>query len=206
LETLTTTSRNNQLRTKSKVSDFFISSKNIMPENPRLSQLITDFSETFSEYITLLPIPRDLNLMVLPSSKHYYYETKDLKKVKILVNLKQLNDIKNINDFLCNISSVLPLKSYFIGTFFNNKDKNIFLSDPHKPAAESSGPFDPVENGISSRIPFLNFLYRLTDFRIERYMTKTSVNLHLEEVSLKVLNMTDIKGLTYFCAQKVMQG
>ena len=177
-----------------------------MPENPILSQLLTDITESFSDYIALLNIPRDLNLMVLPTAKHYYYETKDLKKVKILVNLKQLNDIKNIRDFLCNVSSVLPLKSYFIGTFFNNKDKNIFLPDPHKPAAESSGPFNLIENGISSSVPFFNLLYRLIDFRIKRYMTKTSVNLHLKEVSLNVLNMTEINGLTYFCAQKVPDG
>jgi hypothetical protein len=144
--------------------------------------------------------------MVLPFANHYYYEPKDLKNIKILVNLKQLNDIKNIRDFLRNVSAVLPLKSYFIGTFFNNKDKNIFLSDPHKQDTASSGHFDLVENGISLRVPFLNFLYRLIDFRIERYMTIKSVSLHLEEVSLKVLNVTDIKGLTYFCAQKVLHG
>jgi hypothetical protein len=202
LETLTSLSRNNQLRFKRKGPDSYISSVNIMPENSPISQLTSDFSESFSDYIAILNIPRDLNIMILPSAKHYYYEAKDLKKVKILVNLKQLNDIKNIWDFLRTVSAVMPLKSYFIGTFFNHRDKNIFLSDPHKPAAAASEPFDLVENGISSRVPFLNLLYRLIDFRIERYMTKTTVSLHLDKVSLKVLNMTDIKGLTYFCAQK----
>lgn len=177
-----------------------------MPEYARFSQQVANVSEPFSDYIALLHIPGELKLMVLPSSNHYYYETRDLKKVKILVNLKQLNDIKNIRDFLRNVSSVLPLKSYFIGTFFNNKDKNIFLSDPHEPPKVYTGPFDFVENGISSRVPFLNLLYRLIDLKIERYMTKTTVNSKLEEVSLKVLNMTDIEGLTYFCAQKIPQG
>jgi hypothetical protein len=200
---LTSTLRNSGLRTKRKVPDSFLSSEYVIPENPVLSEQITDAFESFSEYIALLHIPQDLHLMMLPASKHYYYETKDLKKVKVLVNQKQLNDIKNIREFLFNISSVLPLKSYFIGIFFNNEDKNIFQSDPHKPSDVLSGPLDLVENGISSRVPFLNLLYRLIDFRIERYMTKKSVSLHLEEVSLKVLNMTDIKGLTYFCAQKI---
>jgi hypothetical protein len=205
LETITSISRNSQLRIKRRTSDSSVSIKNVIPEDTRFSQQSTDFSETFSEYIALLRIPGDLNLMVLPSSNHYYYETRDLKKVKILVNPKQLNDIKNIKDFLINVSSVLPVKSYFIGTFFNNKDKNIFLSDPHKPPEVSSGLFDLVENGISSRVPFLNLLYRLIDFRLERYMTKTAVKQQLEQVSLEVLNMTDIKGLTYFCTQKNLQ-
>lgn len=202
METITSASRNSQLRIKRRASDSSVSTKNAIPENTRFIQQITDVSETFTYYIALLRIPGDLKLMVLPPSNHYYYESRDLKKVRILVNPKQLNDIKNVREFLYNVSSVLPLKSYFIGTFFNNKDKNIFLSDPHKPPEVSSGLSDPVENGISSRVPFLNLLYRLIDFRMERFMSKTAVKHQLEQVSLKVLNMTDIKGLTYFCAQK----
>jgi hypothetical protein len=205
LETITSTSRNSQLRIRRIASDSSISTKYVIPEKPRFSQQNTDVSETFSEYIALLRIPGDLNLMVLPSSNHYYYETKDLKKVKILVNMKQLNDIKNIRDFLRNVSSVLPLKSYFIGTFFNNKDKNIFLPDPHRPRKASSESSDLVENEITTRVQFLNLLYRLIDFRIEKYMTKTAATLKLVEASFNVLNMTDIKGLTYFCAQKILK-
>ena len=204
METLTSTSRHSQLRIKRKAANSSFPDKYVISENPLLSQLNTDVNETFSDYIALLNIPGDLKLMVLPSSKHYYYESKDLKKVKILVNPKRLNEIKNIKDFMFNISSVLPLKSYFIGTFFNNKDKNIFLSDPNKQSGVLSGSIDLVENGISSRVPFLNLLYRLIDFRIEKYMTITTVSSHLAEASLKVLNMTDIKGLTYFCAQKIL--
>ncbi len=182
-----------------------ISMECTIPDNSVLNPLLTDTSDNFSDYMALLNIPADRNLIILPSSKHYYYETKDLKKVKILVNPKQLNEIKNIRDFLHNVSSVLPLKSYFIGIFFDNKDKNIFLSDPYKPPRVSAGPFDLVENGISSRVPFLNFLYRLIDFKFGRYMTNTTVNLHLGAASMKVLDMTDIQGFTYFCAQKVLQ-
>jgi hypothetical protein len=204
LETITSTSRQSQLRTKRKASFSSFSTKYAIAENAQFSELKSGIYESFPDYIARLHIPGDLNLMVLPYSKHYYYESKDLKKVKILVNPKRLNDIKNIRDFLFNISSVLPLKSYFIGTFFNYKDKNILLSDLYRSQEVTQGSIDLVENGISSRIPFLNFLYRLIDFRIERYMTKTTVSFQLANISLKVLNMTDINGLTYFCAQKIL--
>ena len=204
METITSTSRQSQLRIKRKASFSSVSAKYVISENPQFSELNSGVYESFSDYIARLGIPGDLNLMVLPFSKHYYYESKDLKKVKILVNPKRLNEIKNTREFMFNISSVLPLKSYFIGAFFNNKDKNILLSDPYKSQEVLSGSIDPVENGISSRVPFLNLLYKLIDFRLERYMTKTAVSFQLANVSLKVLNMTDINGLTYFCTQKIL--
>ena len=143
------------------------------------------------------------NLMVL-STNHYYYEAEDLKWVKILVNVKQLNDIKQVGDFLTSICSVLPEESYFIGCFFDNKKQNMFFSDPHKPPRKITGQFDPEENGISSRIPFLNMMYNLIDFKTNRFLTRTAVYSHLEEAALKLRDVTEIEELTYFCAQKVL--
>jgi hypothetical protein len=40
------------------------------------------------------------------------------------------------------------------------------------------------------------------DTRTNRYMTKNTVTLYLEEAEMKVLDMTEINGLTFFCAQK----
>jgi hypothetical protein len=206
VETITSTSRNSQFRIRRKISDSFISTKYAIPEKASSRQPLTNVSESFSDYISLLHITGDLKVMVLPASRHYYYETKDLKKVKILVNVKQLNDIGNIRDFLRNVSSVMPMNSYFIGTFFDNKDKNIFKSVPHKSFKQYMKPFDLVENGISARVPFKNLLYNLIEFRFERYMTKTTVSLYLEEAFFKVLDMTAIQGFTYFCAQKIRDG
>lgn len=171
--------------------------------NPIFERAVPEVSENFTDYLDYLQLEKDSNLMVL-SSAHYYYEIEDLKTVKILVNQKQLNQIKQTRDFLNNIKHILPHRSYFVGRFFDNKNQPGFLSDPHKPKRRIEGQFDPVVNGISSRNPFINMLYNFIDFRTSMYMSKGTVKSYLEEALLKVLDMKEIEELTYFCSQKVM--
>jgi hypothetical protein len=205
LESITSTPKKDTLNAREdiKVSDHGLTANSVTLKNVYSRKHRENFPENFSNYLEKLHMENERNMLVL-STNHYYYEAEDLKWVKILVNVKQLNDIKEIRDFLISICSVLPLKSYFIGCFFNNKNKNMFFSDPHKPRRKITGQFDPEENGISSRIPFLNMLYSLIDFKTIRYLTKTIVNSHLEEAALKLQDVTEIEELTYFCAQKVL--
>jgi hypothetical protein len=171
--------------------------------NPAFEKTTLESYQDFFDYLDYLHLEKDPNLMVL-SSAHYYYEIEDLKKVKILVNLKQLNLIKQTRDFLNNIKHILPRGSYFVGCFFDNKNQPGFLSDSQKPKCCIKGHFDPAVNGISSRNPFINMLYNFIDFKTSTYMSKGTVESYLEEALLKVLDMKEIKGLTYFCSQKIM--
>jgi hypothetical protein len=59
------------------------------------------------------------------------------------------------------------------------------------------------ENGIESRIPFINRMYSIIDFRTNRYLTKRTVSRLLEECGLQVVSMTELNGLTYFCTEKI---
>jgi hypothetical protein len=178
-------------------------SRNVVSEkNPFTEKNSSGLSEAFTNYLKKLHLENDPDTLVLSSSSHYYYESEELKKVKTLVNLKQLNHITQLNEFLNSVFCILPPESYLIGCFSDNKNQYRFFSDSHKPQNKISGQFDLVENGISSRIPFLNMIYSIMDTRTNRYMTKSTVMLHLEEAELKVLDMTEINGLTFFCAQK----
>jgi hypothetical protein len=165
---------------------------------------IPGISDDFSYYLHKLSLAGDPNMIVLSSSNHYYYEAEDLKNVKTLVNAKQLNHINQVREFLDNIFSILPTKSYLTGCFSDNEDQNRFLSDSYKPDRKVAGQFDPAENGISSRNPFLNLVYNILDIKTNRYLTKKAVTRELEISGWKVVDMTEIKGLTYFCAQKIL--
>ncbi len=50
----------------------------------------------------------DPAILVIPSSRHYFYDAEDMKGVKTIVNLKQLNYVKEIRDFLHQVSGLLP--------------------------------------------------------------------------------------------------
>jgi len=98
----------------------------------------------------------------------------------------------------------MPQKSYVVGCFTDSKNQNWFFADSEMVVDKSDEKFDLVENGIASRNPFLNMVYNLLDIKTNRFLTKKSVNLQFELSGWKVLNMTDIKGFTYFCAQKTL--
>jgi hypothetical protein len=178
-------------------------SKNAVTEkNSFTEKNASGITETFANYLEKLHLANDKNILILSSSSHYYYESDELTRVKILVNLKQLNHITQLSEFLNSIFCILPPESYLIGCFSDNKNQYRLFSDSHKPQKIFNGQFDMVENGISSRVPFLNMIYSFMDTRTNRYMTKSTVTLHLEEAELKVLDMTEINGITFFCAQK----
>ena len=129
---------------------------------------------------------------------HYYYDADDLKEVKTVVNVLPLNQIKQVKSFFHLIYHLIPQNCFFIGCFVDNKKHNRFafkknLSDNHSEA---------VGNDIFSRIPFLNMIYSIIDSRSNNYYSGSNVRFLLENYGFKVMDMTELNGLTYFCAQK----
>lgn len=170
--------------------------------NAFFEKLATEGCEDFFYYIELIGLAKDPNLIILSSLHHYYYNTEDLKEVETLVNLKQFNHIKQIKDFLHTIYPIIAPECYFIGCFFDNNNQNGYLSGSHKSQRQNAGRFSPVEYGIASNIQFMNMIYNIMDSRTTRNMTKKTVTLLLRETGLKVLDMLELNGLTYFCTQK----
>jgi hypothetical protein len=124
-----------------------------------------------------------------------------MKNVKTVVNLKELNKFKEIKGFLHSIFHILPAKSNFIGCFIDNEKQNIFALRDSSSEHDLKRNSDDVENGIVSRIPFLNMIYSMMDSRTNRFLSRANVTLLLQNHGFKVINMTEINGLTYFRAQ-----
>jgi hypothetical protein len=171
----------------------------VIKSNPVFDKLAEEDQENFYNYLDKLGLVNDPDFIILSSSHHYYYDIEELKDIKTVINLKQLNYIKQIKEFLHTIYNILPQKSYFIGCFADNQNQNAFLSGPNKSRQDD----DQIENGISSRISFLNKMFNIMDSRTNMYMTARTVSLLLEDAGLKVLDMTELNGLTYFCAQNI---
>jgi hypothetical protein len=173
-------------------------------ENKELyEKLDAEGCTSFFHYLKWLGMVKDPNLVLLSPTHHYYYEAEDLKGIKILVNLKVLNDIKQLMDFFYNIFQILSSESYFIGCFYDKKDQNGFITDPNKLPSEIEVGVGSAENRNAPRIPFLNRIYGKINFRTKRYLTNGTVAVLLEEALMKVIDMTKLNGLTYFCAQKI---
>jgi hypothetical protein len=142
-------------------------------------------------------------MVVLSARHHYYYDAEEMKNVRSVINVKELNLIKKLNGFLHNIFQLLPQKSFFIGCFVDNSKSSNYELRISNSSLKNKANSDAVENGILSKIPFLNMLYSLMDSKTNSYLSKTSVAQLLNEHGFKGLDITELNGLTYFCAQRI---
>jgi hypothetical protein len=172
-----------------------------------LNRLFDELSDAAREdlidYLDRMGLINEADLLVIPSTRHYFYDAEDMKGIKTVVNLRQLNHVREIRDFLRNIVDLLPVKSNFVGCFVDNKVRNDFSDKYSNQPGQISGKADAYENGIESRIPFINRMYSFIDSRPNRYLTKRAVSHLLEECGLQVIGMTELNGLTYFWTQKI---
>ena len=170
--------------------------------NQVYKKLAAEGGEFFFNYFEYLGLTNKPNIIILPSTGHYFYDAEDLKEVTTVVNMKQLNQIKQIKDFMHNIYHLLSHQSFFIGIFIDNKYQNGFFSNSTLNQHKIEGKVDPVENGIESSMPFMNMIYNIIDSKTNRYLSKQTVKLLLVDAGFKVLNMTNLNRLTFFALKR----
>ena len=169
----------------------------LVKNNPGLELLAAEGNTDLVNYIEWLGLDKDPNLVVISSVHHYYYDIEEMKNVKTVINLIQLNQVKEIKSFLHSIFHILTPESNFIGYFIDNKKQN--GSD----SINNHGDSISVENGILSKIPLLNKIFNIMDSKTNKNLSRKGVSVLLEEHGLKILDMTELNGLTYFHAKKV---
>jgi hypothetical protein len=166
----------------------------------RVSELLTsEGNESLRHYIEWLGLSHDPKLLVLSSIHHYYYDADEMTSVRTVVNLKELNQIKEINQFLNSMFLILPPKCYLIGSFVDNKKQSGFSLRKRSPGSDVIS--EEEKNGIVSRIPFLNTIFSILDAKAHKYLSGKIVTQLLTNNGFNVLDMTELVGLTYFCAQ-----
>jgi len=152
---------------------------------PAIVNLIAEDGDNFFRYLKSLGLTRENNLIVLSSRHHYYYDEDEMKNVKTLINLKKLNLIKYLDEFLFTLVKILPQNTKFLGCFY---DCNVSLKNGHS---------------ILHPIKLLRHKINIFDLRDERTLNKKTVVETMESHGFKVTNMTEMDGITYFCSQKV---
>lgn len=147
---------------------------NLVPD-----KLAAEVDENFLNYLYRNGLSKEDNLLVLSSTLHYYYDYEELKEVKTLINLKKLNLIKHLDDFLQSLYNGLSPKANFIGCFYDKKS--------HK--------------GVSMTSRLYKRLINLLDSKIYLDIDSGDFSRLLESHGFKIIDMTEINGLTYFRTQ-----
>jgi len=165
------------------------------------NELDLEVRQSLIDYLDRMGLVKESGMLVIPSSRHYFYDADDMKGIRTVITLRQLNYIREIRDFLRQITGLLPVKSNFIGCFVDNRTQSGTPEKGSQPG-QLSDKTEAYENGIESRIPFINRMYSIIDFRTNRYLTRRTVTSLLKESGLELVGMTEINGLTYFHARK----
>lgn len=174
---LNPTDINNYGKGRSNFENFSIA--NLQNNTNSVDKQIKENDGSLLDYLQWHGLANEPNLLILPSGNHYFYDLEDLKGVRTLINQKKLNLIKELNDFLNNVFNILSPKTNFIGCFSACKTKKRI--------------------SLSARMykKFVNFLNSRYEIEIDKeYLLKL-----LESHGFKVMDMTEINGLTYFLTQ-----
>ena len=170
--------------------------------NHLFSELSDGAREDLVSYLDVAGLASETRILVIPYSRHYFYDAEEIKQFKTVVNLKQLNYVREIRDFLHKVSEMLQFNSNFVGCFIDNSTENGFSDKYGNLPRHVSEKAEAYENGIESRIPFINRMYSFIDAKTNRYLTKKTVTRLLEECNLQLVSMAELNGLTYFQSKK----
>lgn len=188
-------------RTKTKISTR-VASFDLTETNEAIDRLITEGGESFYNYVDWIGLAKDPNLIVLSSKYNYYYDSEEFNHVKTVINLKEFNRIKQIKGLLHSHLDQLPGGCNFIGCFVNNRKVDRYSLPGSSYSSDKTAGYDPVELGLVSRFQFLNRLYNFMDLKTNSYMSEKSVSLLLSVHGFKVIDMTELNGLTFFHSRK----
>ena len=129
--------------------------------NEIIDLIKSEGGENLFIYIDWMGLANSPNLIVLSSHNHYFYSEEELKGISAIVNLKQIDQIKNISVLLQSVSRIMKPQSHFIG-FFAEKKRNL-KPQVNSPTSKgnsvtSSG---TMESKIVLKRPFFNMVYDL---------------------------------------------
>jgi hypothetical protein len=191
---------NMQVRTRLSLNK---SAEKAVETNEMVEILKTEGGDSLYNYSEWLGVTNEPDFIVLSSHHHYYYNEEELKNISTIITVKQLNQIKNAREFCETIFRLLPSGSKLIGSFTDNRRNKQIHSIDNSPVNGSLTSSEALENGIIARNPFLNRIFSFFDSRTNRQMSKDGVAELLRSHGFKILDMTELDGLTYFYAQKI---
>jgi hypothetical protein len=171
--------------------------------NETVELMISEGGEDLFNYVDWMGLANSPNLILLSSQKNYYYAKEELKNFSTIVNLKQLEQIKNINDLMKSISGIMQPNSHFIGYFAENKDHPKNQPDITSSSGKSGAGSKSLLNSLDLKKPFVDIIFNLSKLKNNRNYTRRDVYKIFEKHGFRILDVTEVNDLTYFYAKKI---
>ena len=136
------------------------------------------YDSNLYEYIKNNKI-NERNILFISGKSHYYYSIEELHNISTIVLIKKLNEIKELDNIVSDIYNVCKKNTVICGRFINSK---YVLPDYLKL-------FEMIDEFINQKI--------------NRKLSLKRVLGYLSAYNFKLLNVTEISGITYFHAKKI---
>jgi hypothetical protein len=172
--------------------------------NPTHEDLLCEAGEEALNYFGSFNLIQKPNFIILSSVRHYLYDAEELKRVKTLINLKAINEMRRAKFQIRSMNNVLPEKGHLAGCFIDYKrEKERIRKNYPQVIGLILIMMNSFGNRILPRIPIVGLIYAFVyDGRI-KFWKKEEVCTLLVKNGFNVINMHEINGLTYFISQKV---
>jgi len=162
--------------------------------------LYNDGCEDFYNYIDWLDLAKSSDAIVIPASNSFFYMPDDLDNAGLVINLKPLNLVKDLESFLSKTYSFLPEYSYFTGCF-EDYDSTTGCRAPINRDIPRKGPVIN-KNGKQPLSWIQNIINIIFDTGSKRYLTTKNLISLMSSARFTVLDTTRLNDKIYFCVQK----
>lgn len=191
---MTTKVKNSVYRYRAPVKD---------PNKESLYKILSDEDcEDFYNYLDWLDLSRNPNIIVIPLSNHFFYQPEDFEEIEMVANLKCLNHIRNMKTFLDSIYQYMPGDCFFTGCFAEEKNNRMPVQQAYNHSQAGSNVYNQSGAGLAGVSGFLTRLNRIFNTNTNTRLKKESARSILRDIGFTIHDMTELNGITYFCAQK----
>jgi hypothetical protein len=178
--------------------------KSSLQKNSVFSEIKEEAGQEVYSYLEKFKLTESENILFLPMVRHYLYNSEELKKVDCIVNFKLLNSVPHIRYFLVTMNRLLPLEGQFVGCFLDyNKQKQRIMKTKHSFLGYAFLMSYVFVNRIIPRIPVMKQMQHVLNSGKVKCLAKDEAKSLLDKHGFKIVNMTEIDGLTYFIVRKV---
>lgn len=154
--------------------------ENTEKQNIVFKNLLRENGGNFFYYMNMINLEKEDPLILSPIH-HYYYDYNELKKVKTIIQIKELNKVSDIKKFLSNVSHVLTPGTNFIGCFKDNKIHKSYIQYNSKT---------------------INWILTKINSNVQHYLSRKKVIDLLNKYNLEIVDMTEFDLLTYFYVKR----
>ena len=183
-------------------------SKNVMgdavPMNSVFNEIIEEVGKEVFDYLEKFKITRNQNILFLSYTRHYLYDSEQLKQVGTLLNFKPINRIPHLWYYFFTMNRILPMNGYFIGSYVDYQtQRERMINSKHSLLGHLFLYVYRFVNRVVPRIPVVKKLQLLFNSSKIKCMTRIEATALLEKSGFQMLDMTEIEGLTFFISQKI---